>query len=191
MKTTTVAPTLSLLAALLLALSLGLACGDDDGGSTTGTTGTTGDGDTLSGYFTDLQRIFEDAEDATNEAEGPLNETSSGAPLDVRLSALDTYLAEIDAIFNEAIGQLESLSIPAATADDHQDFINGVSVSVTVGSALRNDLTGITTDEQLDDRLARFDSDIDAAVDKADAACLALQEIADTEEIAIDLDCED
>ncbi len=196
MKTTAVASTLSLLAALLLVLSLALACGDDGVDATSSpspgagnTTSSPGDGDTLSAYFTDLQRIFEDAEDATNEAEEPLNETSSEAPLDIQLSALDTYLGEIDTIFSEAIGLLRGLSVPAAAADDHRDFIDGVRVSVTAGNALRNDLTDITTDEQLDDRLARFDSDIDAAVDKADAACLALQKIADTEDISIDLDC--
>lgn len=193
MKTTSVATTLSLLAALLLALSLALAVAVEVLVVSSGDTpsGSNGDGDTLSSYFADLQRIFEDAEDATNEAEVPLNETSPETPLDIRLSALDTYLGEIDAIFSEAIGRLEDLSVPATAADDHQDFIDGVRVSVSAGNALRNDLTDITTEEQLDDRLARFDSDIDAAVNKADAACLALQEIANTEEIGIDLDCED
>ncbi len=188
MKTTTVATTLPLLAALLLALSLALACGDDDGGSTTSSNG---DGDSLPGYFAGLQRIFADADDATNEAEEPLNETSSGAELDVKLSALDTYLGEIDIIFDEAIDQLNDLDVPAAATGDHQNFIDGVRESVIASDALRNDLTDITTDVQLDDRLASFDSDIDAAVDKADAACLALQRIADTEDIAIDLACED
>lgn len=187
MKTTTVATTLSLLAALLLALSLALACGDDDGS----TAGSNGGGDHLPGYFADLQRIFADAEDATNEAEEPLNETSSGAELDVKLSALNTYLGEIDTIFDEAIDRLDDLDVPTAAAEHHQDFIDGVRESVIASDALRNDLTDITTDEQLDDRLATFDSGIDAAVDKADAACLALQKIADTEDIAIDLACED
>ncbi len=189
MKTTTLAPTLSLLAALVLALSFALACGDDDGGDNAA--GANGDGDTLSGYFTDLQRIFEDAEDATNEAEGPLNETSPDAPLDVQLSVLDTYLGEIDAIFSETVGRLEGLSVPATAADDHQDFIDGVSVSVTAGNALRNDLTDITTEEQFEDRMDRFVGDVDASVNKTAAACLALQEIADAEEIGIDLDCDD
>ena len=115
MKTTAVATTLSLLAALLLTLSLALACGGDDGEvnatSSPGggnTAGSNGDGDSFSGYFADLQRIFEDADAATNDAEEPLNETSSEAELDARLSALDTYLGEIDTIFSEAIGRLET-----------------------------------------------------------------------------------
>ena len=189
MKTTAVATTLSLLAALLLALSLALACGDDDGGGISA--GSNGDGDTMPGYFADLQRIFEEAEDATNEAERQLNETSSDAALDARLAAIGTYLGEIDTIFSDAIGRLENLDVPAAAEDDHGDFVDGVRVSVTAGNALRNDLTEITTNERLDDRLASFDSDIDAAVDKADAACLALQKIADTENVGVDLDCED
>ena len=189
MKTTTLAPTLSLLAALVLALSFALACGDDDGGDNPA--GSNGDGDTLSGYFADLQIIFDDAEVATNEVEGPLNDTPPDAPLDVQLSALDTYLGEIDAIFSDILGRLDGLSAPAAAAGDHQDFIDGVSGSVTAGNALRSDLTDITTEEQFDDRMDKFVGDVDASIIKADAACLALQEIADTEEIAIDLDCED
>ena len=188
MKTTTVATTLPLLAALLLALSLALACGDDDGGNTTSSNG---DGGSLPGYFAGLQRIFEDADDATNEAEEGLNDAAPGTPLDLRLSTFDAYLAEKDTIVNETIGRLEGLSVPAAAAADHQDFIDGVRESLAVVNALRSDLTNITTDEQMNDRLASFDSAIDAAVDKADAACLALQEIADTEDIAIDRDCAD
>ncbi len=187
MKTTTLAPTLPLLAALLLVLSF--ACGDDDGGDNPA--GSSANGATLSAYFTNLQRIFEDAETATNEVEEPLNETSPDAPLDVQISALDTYLGEIDAIFSDIVGRLESLSVPAAAAGDHQDFIDGVSGSVSTGNELRDDLTDITTEEQFGDRMNKFVGDVDASVNKTAAACLALQEIADTEELGIDLDCED
>ena len=187
MKTTPVATTLSLLAALLFALSVAIACGDDGGGDPIGSNG---DGAALSVYFAELQRIFDDADEATSDAEEPLNDVSADAELDVQLSALDTSLDEISAIFNEAIRRLDGLDVPAAAAEHHQDFIAGVRLSVTAGDALRNDLTGITTDEQLDDRLADFDGDIDAAVDEADAACQGLQEIADTEDVDIDLDCE-
>lgn len=186
MKTTPVALHLSLLAALIFALSLALACGGDDGGDPADSAG---DAVTFSAYFADLERIFEEADDAASEAEEPLNETSSGAELDVKLSTLNTYLGEIDTVFGAAIDQLDDLDVPNAAAEHHRDFIDGVRASVTAGEALRNNLAEITTDAQLGDRLASFDSDIDAAVDKSDAACLALQEIANTEEIAIDLAC--
>ncbi len=184
MKMTAVASTLSLLAALLLVLSLALACGDDDGGDPNG------DSDSLPGYFADLQRVFEDAEAATNDAEARADDIDSGTALDVRLSAFDVYLGETDTIFNTTIGLLESLSVPDAAAGAHQDFIDGVSESVALANALRNDLTGITTDEQMEGRLTEFNSEIAAAEDKADAACLALQRLADTEDLAIDLACE-
>jgi hypothetical protein len=187
MKTKSVATTLSLLAALFFALSIAVACGDDDGGGDP-----TGSSDpaALSEYFADLQLIFDDANEATDAAEDTLNEVPDDATLDVQIAALDTYLDEIDAIFNEAIRQLEDLDVPAAAAEHHQDFIDGVSGSVAAGEDLRNDLTDITTDEELDDRLAEFDSNIDTAVDKAEAACQGLQEIADTENVGVDLDCE-
>lgn len=177
MKTTAAATTLSLLAALIFTLSFALACGDDDSSSATG-------------YFADVEQIFADAEVATNEAEEPLNQTSE-AELDVRLSALDTYLGEIDTIFGDIVGRLEDLSVPASAASAHQDFIDGVSMSVSTGNALRNDLTGITTEEQFDDRMDKFVGDLDASVNKTAAACVGLQEIADTENIGVDLACED
>ncbi|MCI0884880.1 MAG: hypothetical protein J4N92_01685, partial [Chloroflexi bacterium] len=68
MKTIPVATTLSLFAALLLALSVAIACGD---------------GDAVSVYFADLQRTFDDADEATSEAEEPLNDVSADAGLDV------------------------------------------------------------------------------------------------------------
>ncbi|MCI0842859.1 MAG: hypothetical protein J4N36_03760, partial [Chloroflexi bacterium] len=79
MKTIPVATTLSLLAALLLALSVAIACGDDDGNPTSSNS----DGDAVSVYFADLQRIFDDADEATSEAEEPLNDVSADAGLDV------------------------------------------------------------------------------------------------------------
>lgn len=187
MKTKSVATTLSLLAALVFALSIAVACGDDDGGGDP-----TGSSDpaALSEYFADLQRIFDDANEATAEAEAMLNEVSADAPLDVQLSARDTYLAEIEAIFNEAIRQLDDLDVPPAAAEHHQDFIDGVRASVAAGEDLRNDLTDITTEEELDAHLSEYDSAIDAAVDKTAAACQGLQEVADTENVVIDLDCE-
>lgn len=187
MKTTNIAPTLPLLAALLLALSLALACGGDDGGGDDPSP--TADSEALASYFTDVQGIFQDSEDATNEAEAALNAVDPGAALDVRLSAFDTYLGEIATIFNGAITRLEGLSVPAAAADGHQEFIDGVRSSVTAGNALRSDLSGITSDQQLDDRLAQFDDDTAASVDKAAAACATLQDLADSENIGVDLAC--
>ena len=74
--------------------------------------------------------------------------------------------------------------------DGHQGFIDGVQVSLNAGNALRDDLQDISTEDGLDDRLAEFDNDVDAGVDQAAAACLALQEIADKENTGIDLNCE-
>lgn len=189
MKTTAVTRPLPLLAALFLALSLVVACGDDDGGDGP-SAANNGDDEGLAGYFADIQRIFQNAEDATNEAEDRANDSDSEQSLDARLSAMDTYLGEIDTIFNDAISSLEALNVPDSAAESHQDFVEGVRDSVVAGNSLRHDLTGITTEEQLESRLVEFNSDIAAGADKADAACLALQEIADGENLGVDLDCE-
>ncbi len=189
MKTTAATRPL-LLAGLFLALSLVLACGDDDGGDDPSAANNGGD-EGVAGYFADIQRIFQNAEDATNEAEDRANAADSAQTLDARISGMDTYLEEIDTIFNDAISSLEDLSVPAVAADSHQDFVDGVRDSIVASNSLRDDLTGITTEVQLESRLVEFNSDIAAGADKADAACLALQAIADGENLGIDLDCED
>ncbi|HEY5625724.1 MAG TPA: hypothetical protein VIT93_04480 [Dehalococcoidia bacterium] len=187
MKMTSLARPLTLFAAVFIALSFAIACGDDDGSNPTADPSSS---DNVNSYFAHVQAIFQQAEDATNEAEGRLNETSPEADLDERLSALETYLGEVDTIFNEATGSLDGLSVPAAAVDGHQGFIDGVQVSLNAGNALRDDLQDISTEDGLDDRLAEFDNDVDAGVDQAAAACLALQEIADKENTGIDLNCE-
>ncbi len=182
MNTNALARPVLILAALFLALSLASACGDDDGPSSSD--------DGLRAYFTDLQLTFQAAEDATNKAEEGLNQGTSGTALDTQLSAVDTYLSAIDGIFNDALGRLSRMSVPAIAAGDHEAFIGGVFDSVSAGSALREDLRGISTEEQLSNRLAAFDGDVGAATEQGDAACLSLQAIADAESIDVDLDCE-
>ncbi|HEY5639394.1 MAG TPA: hypothetical protein VIW01_05030 [Dehalococcoidia bacterium] len=189
MKTTAATRPL-LLAGLFLALSLVLACGDDDGGDDPSAANNGGD-EGIAGYFADIQRIFQNAEDATNEAEETANAGNPEQTLDTRISVMDTYLGEIDTIFNDAISSLEALNVPDSAAESHQDFVDGVRDSIVAANALRDDLTGVTTEAQMESRLVEFNGDIAAAADKADAACLALQEIADGEDLGIDLDCED
>ena len=181
MKTTTLTRPLPLIAALLLALSFAFACGDDDGGDN--------GADALSGYFADVQQIFADADDATSEAEERANDAESGGTLDARLAAFDTYLGETDAIFGEATDRLQDLDAPAAAADAHQDFIDGVLDQIATLNELRIDLTDVTTDEQMESRLTEFNSGIAGGVDKADAACLALQNVADAGNVSVDLNC--
>ena len=182
MNTTTLTPTLSLLAALVLALSFAFACGDDDG---SGATTTPID---LDQYFSGVGEIFDDAEESTGLASLTFDD---GAPLEEQIDAIDTFLIDIDGAFSEAIERLEAIDAPEVVADGHANFIEGVRASVDLVKELRVDLPDIETQEQLDDRMAEFSDDLEPGVRLSDAACLALQEIADTEEPGIDLNCED
>ncbi len=206
MKTSAISRLLPLGVALLLALSLVLACGDDgddgageDTASPTSSPTNSATASPLSGstngplfdYLTSFLEIVEDAESGTVGAVERFNETSREITADERIPAMQTYLSEIETVFTDAIDRLEALSVPDIAVTPHGTFIEGVRSSIDAGESVRLELPDITTVVQLDKRLAQFDTEVDAAVEISNAACLELQAIADAEVLAIDLDCQD
>ena len=203
MKTSAFPRLLALGAAMLFALALGLACSDGDGAgddtaSPTSTATSSPTASPLPGitsgplfdYFTSLREIVEDAESATAVAVERANETSLQTASDEEVvSTMQAYLSDIETAFTDAIDRLEGLNVPEIAIMHHRTFIEGVNGSIDAGNSLRLDLPGVETRAKLDERLAQFEAEVDAAVEIADAACLALQEIADTEDIAADLSC--
>ena len=202
MKTSTFTRLLALGAALLLALALGPACSDGDGAgedtasptsaSTGGPTASPLSGITsgpLFDYLTSLREIVEDAEFGTAGAVERANETSPQVSAEELATVMQTYLSEIDAVFTDAIDRLEALNVPDVAITHHRTFIEGVHGSIDAGNSLRLDLPGIETRAELDERLAQFGAEVDAAVEISNGACFALQEMADTEDLAIDLAC--
>jgi hypothetical protein len=142
-------------------------------------------------YFAAVKDIFADSDDATNEAQEELNAVPATASLEEQTDAIDSYLTEIDGIFNEAIQRLDALTVPADAENGHAGFVSAIGESLAAADALQVDLPGIETQEQLDERLTQFDADVGDAISQADDACFELQDIADAEEIQIDLACEE
>ena len=210
MKTSAISLLLLLGVSLLLALSLGLACGGDgDNGAGEDTASPTASPTSsptssptasplpgitsgpLFDYLTSFLEIVEDAESGTIGAVERFNETSLEVSAEERIPAMQTYLSEIETVFTDAIDRLEALSVPDIAVTHHETFIEGARGSVDAGNSLRLELPDIETLVQLDERLAQFDAEVDAAVEISNAACLELQAIADAEVLAIDLDCQD
>jgi hypothetical protein len=144
----------------------------------------------LEQYLLTVKGIFGDANTAAAEAQEELNAVPAGATLDEQIAALDAYLAAVVDVFESAISRLGNLGVPEDAQAAHADFIEGSRESLAAAEALRADLADIETAEALQDRLAEFDEAAESAAAKSDAACAALQEIADAEEIEIDLECE-
>ena len=203
MKTSAFPRLLALGAAMLLTLALGLTCGDGDGGgeetaSPTSTATSSPTASPLPGitsgplfdYFTSFREIVDDAESATAIAVERANETSLQEASDEEVvSTMQAYLSDIETAFTTAIDRLEALNVPDVAIPHHRTYLEGVQGSIDAGNSLRLDLPGIETRVNLDERLAQFGAEVDTAVEIANAACLALREIADTEDIAADLSC--
>ena len=144
----------------------------------------------LEQYLLTVKGIFSDANSAAAEAQAELNAVPSEATFDEQIEALDTYLSEITDVFSSAISRLQNLGVPEKAQSAQADFVEGTRDSLEAAAALQVDLGGIETGEALQDRLAQFDEAAEAAATKSDAACGALQELADGEGIEIDLECE-
>jgi hypothetical protein len=141
-------------------------------------------------YFTELKSIFDEADTQTEAAESKLNEQSTSAPLGEQIAAIDEFASTLQRVFQDAVDSLENMGVPTEAQEDHDEFIASVQDAAATISALQEDLPGIETAEQLQERLDQYDADATAAVARADAACFNLQDIADEDDIDIDLECE-
>ncbi|MEX0683781.1 MAG: hypothetical protein WD904_02145 [Dehalococcoidia bacterium] len=191
----------------LVALSGGaFACGgsdDDDAGN--GTTPTRSeDRDTpsddkshspnpeaLAEYFTAIDAIFEAADSAADNAQARLEATPEGAPLAEQKAAIDTFLTDIRGVFSDAAEAIDDLDAPEEVADDSGDFVIATEAAVDIATDLQGQIAGADTQQELDAIAATFDAEVSLTVADADAACENLQQIADDNDIAVDLDCED
>ncbi len=203
MKTSALPRLLALGAAILLTLALGRACSDGDGAgedTASPTSASTGSptasplpgitSGPLFDYFTSFREIVDMAESATAIAVERANETSLQEASDEEVvSTMQAYLSDIEIAFTDAIDRLEALNVPDVAITHHRTYLEGVQGSIDAGNSLRIDLPAIETRSELDERLAQFGAEVDAAVEISNGACLALQEIADTEDIAADLSC--
>lgn len=191
--------------ALLLTLLVGLACGGGDGDGTASPTSSPTESPTTSptasplpgatsgplfDYLTSFIQIVDDADAGTVAAVERFNEDSLGAISDEAVVVvMQAYLSDIETAFTDAIDRFEALSVPDVAVVHHETFIEGFSSSVSAASSLRLELPDVTSRAELDERLAQFGTEIEAAVGISNPACLELQKIADTEDIAVDLDC--
>ncbi len=168
-----------------MALSLGaVACGsDDDDGDGNG-----GGELTLAEYFSELETLgqaFANDLDALDEEAGEAFE-GTNADEEAREVFID-FVGELRSATDEFVSGIDDLSPPAETADAHSE---AVTAGEEVVDMFDNALTVLDTAETFEEAALILEGPgIVAASDRFSAACVALQDVADSNGFDINMDC--
>jgi hypothetical protein len=168
------------------------ACGDDDDSSgATTQTSTEETAVALSDYFMELDEIFEEADRNTEQAQTIIASVPTGAPLQNRVAALDDFLSETERIFDRAVERLEELDAPPEVSEDHEEFLDAVHDASIIAAGLQDRLPEVASEADAEDLVTEFDEELAPVLASADDACFSLQEVADSNDIDVNLSCDD
>ena len=167
------------LAALLLALAAAPACGGDDASPP-------------EQYFRQLQETRAELSQRFTALQDEFDAALASESTDAEITeaARDYYGGNLS-ILEDTISRLEEIEPPAEAAEAHQEFVEAVKGFVAVSEDLSARAERAESVSELEDLLAGADRDeFDAVAGRFEEACLALQDIADANGIAADLNCE-
>ena len=173
-------------AALLLALGVAAtACGGDGALS-------------LEEYFQRLDAIQNesDARFEALEAEEPDIDDDDVLDEEEKEALRDSFAA-FPTIFREAIDKADDLDPPAEAEEAHDELVAAGEALVESQSELQEDflarLADIESTSELEELFSELfeNAEAQAASERFTAACLALQDIANANDIAVDLECEE
>lgn len=165
-----------------LSLTLGVlagACGGDDGDD-----GDDGEDERgLEEYFQQLETSFQSIQGRfdTLEEEFPQAFVEPAATRD----ALDA-IAEVAGESRDALGEIDA---PDETRQAHNEFLDSTAAYQGFLEDVVGQLAGIDSMAEVQQVLADNESELDAARARGGAACNALQDIADENDIVVDLGC--
>ena len=144
-----------------------------------------GDGLTLEEYFQQLEALDQDAEAGIEALELPEEFASE----EEQVAAFQDFFAASVPIIAEFVDAIDDLEPPAEIEDAHEEAVDSGRDFVTEAEELTNELADVGSSSEL---VEVFDApEYEAASDRFDQACFALQDIADANGIDVDLTCED
>lgn len=170
----------SFLAVLLLAVgTMAAACG--------------GGGDaSLEEYFQKLDANGEDIDQQFTALRDQFETTFAEEPTEEETiqAARDFYSAYVS-IVGDSVAQLEGIEPPGEAKAAHEEFVEAMRASGAVFEDISSRAAGSESLSELQDVFTELDSPESGAVfQRFVDACLALQGIADSNSIDVDLDCE-
>ncbi len=169
--------------ALLLGLvALSAACGDG------------GEALSLEEYFQRLDAIQEDVDARFEEQGDDEDPFDPDAPLEERVDALTGGLQDSKAILEDAVEAVQGLDPPAEVEDAHDEFVAALLGFLPSFDDFRDRAADVESESDLEELFSSLDEgsqEFQEAGERLDAACLAIQAIADQNNIAVDLNCEE
>jgi hypothetical protein len=172
---------LLLISTLALLALLGASCADD----------ASAPGDlTLQEYFTEVEAIFENASETTEQLNQELNDSlSSAKTFEEQVEALQEFVSGASGVFDESISQMESLSPPVEVEQPHNDFTEATSDVLSAATDLNEGLANSEDESDAAGYLEEFESSIAEPLFTIDEACDDLQNVADDNSIDANLTC--
>jgi len=172
---------LAIAAAAVALLALGIACGDDDGGSDP------------EAYFQEIETLFQDTDARFDEVDEAFSaEIGDAATEEEGVDITKEYLGDLQAVIEDALDKLNAIDPPNdAIGGIQEEFATAVEDLLAIIEGLRSDLESAETQEEIEAVFTAFDEEGTAASDRADQSCMDLQEAAAAIDITIDLNCEE
>jgi hypothetical protein len=144
----------------------------------------------LTGYFTALEAIFQEADARTNELDSQFDAAIEGAETtEEQVAIFREFLIQLIDLIRDASERMDELDPPAPLLDDHEAFLEATRDAIDVTQQLLEDLETLKSEEDADQLFRRFQTESEQITQAADDACMNLQTIADGNNIRVDLGC--
>ena len=142
-------------------------------------------------YFQQIDAIFEDRDKQLDELDSELQTTFDAATtVEAQAQALEDYANLASDVVSGALNEMEGLDTPEEVDNPHDSFVDALELALSATETLQDDLDGAETMEDLQLVAQGFTEESTGIAQQADDACAELQGIADTQAIAVDLNCE-
>ena len=170
-------------------LALGVACsGDDDGGQNVG------DDLTLAEYFDELEQLSQvfnsDLDAVETEAEASLDPQEPRESEDEGIELFTDFVNNLRSTTDAFVGDIADLNAPAGVSEAHDQAVAAGEAVVAMYDNALTVLEGDTVETFIDATLILDGPGFtDDAQEEFGAACVALQAIADNNDLDIDMEC--
>lgn len=167
---------LALIAALLLAFgTIAMACGDG--------------GLSLEEYFDRMAAANEQIDQQLEALENPTDREFASD--EEELAAIQGFYNAVPPLIRDFISDLEEIDPPAEVEDAHKEVVEAARVSAEEWKVQADQLNEAESLRDLMAKLFVENPAFTASGERFDEACLAVQAIADENNIDVDLDCDD
>jgi len=172
---------LILLSIVALAVFFGASCADDAAAP----------GElTLPEYFTEVEVIFGNASETTEQLNQELSDSlASAETFEGQVEALQKFVSGASSVFEESISKMESLSPPVEVEQAHNDFLEATSDISSAATGLNESLIDAEDEADAAAAIEDFESAIAEPLFTIDEACGDLQDMANDNSVDADLNC--